>query len=265
MQLLVSVRSEAEVAAALSGGADIIDAKDPSRGSLGRLSTPVLMGIVERIPASVGLSIALGDVSRRGEVFRIIASLPEKVGSASCYIKLGFAGIYSSHRVGVLLEEACTAARQHSVPLRVVAVAYADAELARTIAPEHLCRVAAQAGVSGVLVDTHGKGAGSLLSRMTLTALADFVGALHRDGLLAAVAGSLQAEHLPLVGATRPDIVGVRGAACTGGRDGTVSRLRVARLRRAIDRTSSVSVRPHHPGIPLGETPQPPAKLSPIR
>ena len=36
MRLLVSVRSAAEVRPALAGGADIIDAKEPSLGSLGR-------------------------------------------------------------------------------------------------------------------------------------------------------------------------------------------------------------------------------------
>ena len=36
MRLLVSVRSAEEVSAALAGGADIIDAKEPERGSLGR-------------------------------------------------------------------------------------------------------------------------------------------------------------------------------------------------------------------------------------
>ena len=38
MQLLVSVRSAVEVAPALAGGADIIDAKEPDRGSLGAVS-----------------------------------------------------------------------------------------------------------------------------------------------------------------------------------------------------------------------------------
>src|SRR4051812_47948913 len=42
MELLVSVRSAKEVEAALAGGADIIDAKEPSRGSLGAVSPKVL-------------------------------------------------------------------------------------------------------------------------------------------------------------------------------------------------------------------------------
>ena len=35
MHLLVSVRSAEEAAAALEGGADVIDAKDPDNGALG--------------------------------------------------------------------------------------------------------------------------------------------------------------------------------------------------------------------------------------
>ena len=46
MRLLVSVRSEEEARAALAGGADIIDAKEPSRGALGAVEIGVLREIV---------------------------------------------------------------------------------------------------------------------------------------------------------------------------------------------------------------------------
>ena len=42
MRLLVSVRSADEVAAAMAGGADIIDAKEPARGSLGAVDAATL-------------------------------------------------------------------------------------------------------------------------------------------------------------------------------------------------------------------------------
>ena len=57
MRLLVSVRSAEEVSAALAGGADIIDAKEPARGSLGRVTPAVLSAIAARTPASVPLSV----------------------------------------------------------------------------------------------------------------------------------------------------------------------------------------------------------------
>ena len=61
MQLLVSVRSEAEVAAALAGGADLIDAKEPALGSLGPVGGAELLAIAARVPETVPLSAALGD------------------------------------------------------------------------------------------------------------------------------------------------------------------------------------------------------------
>ena len=42
VNLLVSVRSRQEAAAALAGGADIIDIKEPSQGSLGRAAASVM-------------------------------------------------------------------------------------------------------------------------------------------------------------------------------------------------------------------------------
>ena len=58
MRLLVSVRSAAEVGAAVAGGADIVDAKEPATGSLGAVSRRVLREIALGLPADVPLSIA---------------------------------------------------------------------------------------------------------------------------------------------------------------------------------------------------------------
>ncbi len=69
MRLLVSVRTEHEVAAALAGGADIIDAKEPARGSLGPVSPEVLQAIAARVPESMPLSVALGDFGTAAPLF----------------------------------------------------------------------------------------------------------------------------------------------------------------------------------------------------
>ena len=60
MQLLVSVRSAAEVGPALSGGADIIDAKEPDRGSLGAVSPATLAEILARVPPECPLQRRAG-------------------------------------------------------------------------------------------------------------------------------------------------------------------------------------------------------------
>src|SRR5262249_27258839 len=61
MRLLVSVASAAEALAALGGGADVVDAKDPHAGALGAVSAEVLHGIRAAIAGARPLSAALGD------------------------------------------------------------------------------------------------------------------------------------------------------------------------------------------------------------
>jgi (5-formylfuran-3-yl)methyl phosphate synthase len=70
MRLLVSVRSASEVGAALAGGADIIDAKEPRHGSLGAVSRRTLASITAVVPPECPLSIALGDLTTQPEVER---------------------------------------------------------------------------------------------------------------------------------------------------------------------------------------------------
>src|SRR5438445_443176 len=61
MQLLVSVRGPADARAALIGGADVIDAKDPRRGALGAVSPVALAAIRRAVGSARPVSAALGD------------------------------------------------------------------------------------------------------------------------------------------------------------------------------------------------------------
>jgi hypothetical protein len=66
---------------------------------------------------------------------------------------------------------------------------------------------------------------------VTPTALAQWVDKAHDAGLLVALAGQLTADDLSFVREAGADIVGVRGAACEGGRNGRVTAERVRQLR----------------------------------
>jgi uncharacterized protein (UPF0264 family) len=262
MQLLVSVRSPVEVEPALLGGADIIDAKEPARGSLGAVAPDVLAEIVARVPPHVDLSIALGDLSTPEDVWNAITHLPGLTRQARVYLKLGFASVSSFERTRALLEAATAAARCHPASPSIVAVAYADSESAGTIPPALVCRAAASAAARGVLLDTYFKGRGNLFTWIEPTELSGLVARAHGSGMLAAVAGSVTLEHLRAVGAAGPDIVGVRGAACLGGRGGVVSLSKVRRLHDQL-RTSSgfVQGQPADSGRLVGETPEKSANL----
>lgn len=238
MELLVSVRSAAEVNAALSGGAHIIDAKEPARGSLGPVSDQVLIEILAEVPARHAISVALGDWSNPEQLGSAIASLPLRPRSAPVYLKLGFAGVACIDEIERLLATAAAISSNTSASACIVAVAYADAERAGAPSPDSISEAAARAGAAGVLLDTYLKDGRSLPAWMSLPALARWVDRARDRGLMTALAGGLQLEDMELAHAAGAEIVGVRGAACEGGREGRVSAARVRALRTRLLRNS---------------------------
>jgi (5-formylfuran-3-yl)methyl phosphate synthase len=233
MQLLVSVRSGGEIAAALAGGADIIDAKEPARGSLGPVSPEVLRAIAAGLPDSVPLSVALGDFTTPDAVRRAVAGAEIPACRAPTYLKLGFAGERSQVVVTSLVAAALDAAAALSARPIVVPVAYADHVSAGSPAPEVLLRAAMAAGARAFLIDTCVKDGRGLLAWIALDRLRALSADVRSAGLLLAIAGSLDAIALDRV-AGLADVVGVRGAACRGGRGGAVDAVLVRRLRERL-------------------------------
>jgi uncharacterized protein (UPF0264 family) len=238
MQLLVSVATAAEVPAALDGGADLIDAKNPATGSLGAVSLDELLAIWRSVAGARPVSAALGDAADSNAIER--AARAAAIAGAA-FVKLGFAGISGRRGVASLIRAAVNGANAgNGSPCSVVAVAYADAESATTVTSMTLVEIAAQAGASGVLLDTLDKCGPGVCGITQPDALAAWVGLSHDHGLFAAVAGRLRAEDLPVVLECGADIAGVRGAACEGGRTGRITAERVRMLRVACDRALAV-------------------------
>ncbi|HEX6535752.1 MAG TPA: (5-formylfuran-3-yl)methyl phosphate synthase [Gemmatimonadaceae bacterium] len=227
MRLLVSVVDVAEARAALDGGADIIDAKDPSRGALGAVNAITLRAIVRAVSGTRPVSAALGDVASEQEAERLAR---EAAFERLAYVKLGFAGIAAAGRVRSLVSEAVLGARVAGERTGIVAVAYADARRAETVSPMTVIESAERAGAVGVLLDTAFKDGGTLFDIMDERAVAAWVAEAHAAALTVALAGGLSGADLSAARALGADIAGVRTAACEGGRLGRVSRARVAAL-----------------------------------
>jgi (5-formylfuran-3-yl)methyl phosphate synthase len=226
MKLLVSVSNADEASAALAGGADVIDAKNPMAGPLGAVSLDELRDIVSRVNGARPVTAALGDASD-GRALETEARCYAAAGAS--LVKLGFAGTTERDRVERWLAAAARGAVSGGGG--VVAVAYADAHRAGSIAPGRLIEAAARAGATGVLLDTADKAGPGLRSSIAIRALRDWVWSAHQAGLLVALAGRLTADDFDFVREAGADIVGVRGAACRGGRVGRISTERVKRLR----------------------------------
>lgn len=221
MQLLVSVADVRDARAALAGGADLIDAKEPRRGALGAVAPERLRAICRAVGAHRPVSAALGDAT---DTAHIGCAARAAVAAGVTYAKIGFGGAGSAARVRELAIAAGAGTDGH-----LIMVGYADWDRVGAPRPDVVLEVAAAVSAAGVLLDTAIKDA-TLFELIPQDHVATWAATAHAAGLLVALAGSLRGADLPAAREAGADIVGVRGAACDGGRTGRVSVARVAAL-----------------------------------
>ena len=229
MRLLVSVRNASEAAAALAGGADIVDAKEPSNGPLGQVSPAALASIASAVGGGVPVSAALGEAGRDD----IACGARAAARAHAAFVKVGFAGMRG--RLDAAGDVLASAAVNNAVA-GLILVAYADYENVAAPPPDEVIALADRSGAAGVLLDTCDKCGPGLTTLMTSDALRSFVAQARGSGRSVAVAGSLTIDDLERVHDAGADIAGVRGAACDHGRNGVVRATRVRALGRALRR-----------------------------
>jgi uncharacterized protein (UPF0264 family) len=222
--LLVSVRSVEEAEAALAGGADLIDVKEPSRGSLGRADDETIAAIVRAVGGQRPVSAALGEWRDN--------PAPCSVRGLA-YVKWGLGGLGPSGTPQ--LESLLVAQRMSNPGCRCVLVAYADWPRANAPRPEAACKLAVRLGAAGLLVDTYQKDGRTLLDWLTEEQLPELCGRCRHEGLQIALAGSLRRKQIATLRTLNPDWLAVRGAACRHGqRDSKIDPNRVRDLAELI-------------------------------
>ena len=93
--------------------------------------------------------------------------------------------------------------------------------------------IAVRCKADGVMVDTALKKKSSF-EILSLEELREFVENARSKGLMTALAGGLKLEHLKAVKEIKPDVVGVRGLVCNGGRDSSLDIDLVKRFVEAV-------------------------------
>ena len=156
MQLLVSVSDAMEAGDAIDGGADIVDAKDPSSGPLGPVTLETLTAIQRRTGGRRPLSAALGDPSGEVDAHRMARAF---VSTGVDFVKVGFLAARDSADVRRLVSSAVSGAEEAvrerqtwagalapaGIRSGVIAVAYAD-HTPGGVTPWRLIDVACSAG-----------------------------------------------------------------------------------------------------------------------
>ncbi|MFI5013499.1 MAG: (5-formylfuran-3-yl)methyl phosphate synthase [Hyphomicrobiales bacterium] len=200
---LASVTNEGEAEIAISGGADLIDFKDPAKGALGALDRKVLLSAVKAVAGRRPTSAVTGDLPMDSLTLpRAVESIAE---TGVDYVKIG---LFDDPR-----RSACIAALAPlSGKFNLIGVMFAD----ETVDPALVDQLAAT-GFSGAMLDTARKRGGRLLDHRTPDFLSKFIAKCRDRGLLAGLAGSLEPPDVPRLLALRPDVLGFRGAICASG------------------------------------------------
>jgi len=219
--LLASVADLAEVELALPL-ADLIDLKDPNQGALGAWPLPRIAEAVRQIDGRRPVSATVGDLPP--EAASLAAAALATAAEGVDIVKLGFFAGGDHVRLAQALEPV---ARRGSA---LVAVLMADQGPDVAVIP-----ALAAAGFRGVMLDTADKMAGGLLAHLSIAALAQFVGAARRHGLVTGLAGSIRVGDVGTLAPLLPDFLGFRGALCSGGRTGALDPGRLAEVRAALD------------------------------
>ncbi len=231
--LLVSVRSAAEALTALSGGADLIDVKEPNRGPLGRASGVVINDVIHQVAGRRPVSAALGELAE---------SPSQRISRGLSFVKCGLANIGD----GKYWQKGLIAFRQGIArlpqPPQVVTVAYADWKMAAAPPWWDVAKFALNDAGGVLLLDTfdktrpaNGQRSSTLLDWLKLEEIEKLCQQCHNAGIRIALAGSLRLPQILRLLPARPTWFAVRGGVCEANRrDGAVHVLKVRDLAELL-------------------------------
>ena len=235
MRLLVSVRNAEEAQAAIAGGAEIIDAKEPTLGPLAPVSPGTLQSISDAVPPAIPLSVALGD-ARPIDLPGIVAAVAPLQRRPALYFKAAVVSAMPQGAAAAIAAAVRLLATRPDRPTLVV-TRYVDSPDDAVGLPNWVDACAAS-GARGLLLDTSRK-EGNLFASVDVDGLIALRRQAVRQGIWLALAGGMTLDDVEALGEIRPHVVGVRGAACEGDRTGRLSRERVSRLRYAMGRVTA--------------------------
>ena len=235
MLLLISPINTEEALEAIEGGADIIDVKNPKEGSLGANFPCVIKNIRKITPKGMQVSATLGDVPYKPGTVSLAAA--GAVVSGADYIKVGLYGTKNYNEALDVMENVVRSVKEFDDNAVVVASGYADAHRVGAVDPMEIPKIAANSGADLAMVDTAVKDGKTLFDFMDQDKLKEFNSMIHDYGLKSALAGSIEKEQLQLLYKIGCDVVGIRGAACTGGdrNKGSINRNAVHELKDMIE------------------------------
>ncbi len=204
-----------EALLAANGGADIIDVKNTSEGSLGANFPWIIQEVVRSLQNQpVTFSATLGDLPFKPGTAALAATGAAYAGAR--YIKAGMYGTKTLEEASDVMIAVARACRNFDPDIRVVTAGYADYGRFGGLHPQTIIKAAVNSNSDVVMVDTAIKDGATLFDNMDFGDIQNFIDVAHSHNLEVALAGSIKKEHIPTLLELKPDIVGLRGAVCVG-------------------------------------------------
>ena len=230
--LLVSVRDSIEALAALNGGADVIDIKEPRAGSLGAADVGTWRQISHVVAAAKPISVALGelqddavfDLARQADGMRFA-----KIGLSCCKDDFDWSERWR-RAIACLPNDVANAA-----------VIYADHVVAGSPLPEVIVQQAIEFECAAILFDTYSKKNGTLFDYLGEQELRQLCREAKHVGMKVVLAGSLRGDLVLRGLGLEPDYIAVRGAVCRGDRRETVDQSLIKSLADIVHDCSSAA------------------------
>lgn len=230
---LVSVRDLEELEQAVRFEIDIIDFKEPSaaatHGPLAPVSPKIWCSAVESIAKSereTMLSAALGEWQQG---VAIAKHVPDqftfaKIGPSECRNVSDLAEMWSQVR------------EQLNDSIELVAVAYADAELANCPDVHSVMELACEFGIKRFLIDTFAKDGRTTIDILGHDRLATLAATARSLGMWWTLAGSITSDHVAELQehGIQPNCIGVRGDVCDTERTGRLCDQRIKHWEKTL-------------------------------
>ena len=233
--MLISPRDKTEAIEAILGGANIIDIKNPVEGSLGANFPWIIKEVVDIVPKTVETSCTIGEMPNVPGSISLAARGAASLGVN--YIKAGLAGLKKIEDAICLMTNVVKAVKNYNPKIKVVITGYADAEKIGSIDPILVPIIAANISADVAMIDTAVKNGKALFDLLDKNQIENFINSAHKLRLKAALAGSIKISDLEKVQSLEPDILGIRGAACTNNNRlyGKITKERVKKIANTLE------------------------------
>lgn len=199
--LLASVKSLEEAQSVMACGVDIIDMKDPSDGALGAIDPTEISKIVEAINGKTKTSATIGNLEP--DSLDIADKIRYVASTGVDYVKVGlFSDMETQQFIHSITQNAIKG-------VNIIIVFFAEYYIS-----ENIIDSLVGSNIKGVMLDTLDKHDGSLLDKLSLDVIEQFVTKAKQHELITGLAGSLSVEDINTLKPFAANYLGFRGALC---------------------------------------------------